>query len=244
MNATFQEARKQPTETSFSPSARASVPPIVHEVLRLSGQLLDPATRSYMEPRFGHNLGRVRVQAKLTIGASGDALEQEADRVADHVLATVPHYAVKGNSQAIQRYSGQSTKQRQTALCQCRAGPCECGQAVRVRFAAGYGAALRLRFFQSAGAHWCGCVIRADISANAYALGRNIVFGAGRFAPETHEGRRLLAHELTHVVQQGAADCSYLDLPRDKQTCSARAIFITVTGISSKERRSSTSAAR
>src|SRR5262249_19062220 len=30
----------------------------------------------------------------------------------------------------------------------------------------------------------------------------DIVFGAGRYAPGTHEGRRLLAHELTHVVQQ------------------------------------------
>ncbi|MCA9239547.1 MAG: DUF4157 domain-containing protein, partial [Planctomycetales bacterium] len=41
-----------------------------------------------------------------------------------------------------------------------------------------------------------------DVSANAYTVGHNVVFGAGRFAPETHEGRRLIAHELTHVVQQ------------------------------------------
>ncbi|WP_218583823.1 DUF4157 domain-containing protein [Pseudomonas akapageensis] len=41
-----------------------------------------------------------------------------------------------------------------------------------------------------------------DIHAKAYTLGHDVVFGAGHFAPSTQEGRRLLAHELTHVVQQ------------------------------------------
>jgi hypothetical protein len=41
-----------------------------------------------------------------------------------------------------------------------------------------------------------------SISAHAYTSGRDIVFGAGQYAPETPAGRRLLAHELTHVVQQ------------------------------------------
>ena len=45
-----------------------------------------------------------------------------------------------------------------------------------------------------------------DVNANAYTVGHNIVFGAGRFAPGTHEGRRLIAHELTHVVQQSGAN--------------------------------------
>jgi hypothetical protein len=41
-----------------------------------------------------------------------------------------------------------------------------------------------------------------EVKADAYTVGRDIVFDAGRFMPGTHEGRRLLAHELTHVVQQ------------------------------------------
>lgn len=41
-----------------------------------------------------------------------------------------------------------------------------------------------------------------EISAHAYTVGHDIVFGAGRYAPHTQDGRRLLAHELTHVVQQ------------------------------------------
>jgi hypothetical protein len=40
------------------------------------------------------------------------------------------------------------------------------------------------------------------IDARAYTVGRDVVFGAGRYAPATVEGRRLLAHELTHVRQQ------------------------------------------
>ena len=43
------------------------------------------------------------------------------------------------------------------------------------------------------------------VGAAAYAVGRDIVFGAGRYEPGTAAGRRLLAHELAHVVQQGAA---------------------------------------
>lgn len=40
------------------------------------------------------------------------------------------------------------------------------------------------------------------LGATAYAAGRHVAFGPGRFAPATGEGRRLLAHELTHVAQQ------------------------------------------
>ncbi|HEX8180803.1 MAG TPA: DUF4157 domain-containing protein [Pyrinomonadaceae bacterium] len=40
------------------------------------------------------------------------------------------------------------------------------------------------------------------VAANAYTVGRNIVFGAGRYAPQTTAGQRLIAHELTHTLQQ------------------------------------------
>lgn len=42
-----------------------------------------------------------------------------------------------------------------------------------------------------------------DVGAHAYAVGQDIAFGPGQFAPGTSQGRRLLAHELAHVVQQG-----------------------------------------
>jgi hypothetical protein len=43
------------------------------------------------------------------------------------------------------------------------------------------------------------------LNAKAFTQGSNIVFGAGQYQPHTIAGKRLLAHELTHVVQQGAA---------------------------------------
>jgi hypothetical protein len=40
------------------------------------------------------------------------------------------------------------------------------------------------------------------LNARAFTLGKDVAFGAGQYAPGTLDGRRLLAHELTHVVQQ------------------------------------------
>lgn len=89
------------------------VPPIVHDVLRSSGEPLDAATRAYFEPRFGHDFSRVRVHTD----------EQAAE-------------------------------------------------------------SARL------------------VNARAYTVGDNVVLGSGQYLPSSASGRRLLAHELTHVVQQ------------------------------------------
>jgi Domain of unknown function (DUF4157) len=43
-----------------------------------------------------------------------------------------------------------------------------------------------------------------SVNASAYTIGQDIIFGRGRYSPRTYEGRRLLAHELTHVLQQGS----------------------------------------
>lgn len=43
------------------------------------------------------------------------------------------------------------------------------------------------------------------INALAYTVGHNVVFGSGHYRPGTMEGRRVLAHELTHTIQQGSA---------------------------------------
>ena len=96
-----------------SATSPASVPPIVHDVLKSPGQPLDAGTRSFFEPRFGHDFSRVRVHA------DGKAAES-------------------------------------------------------------------------------ACAVNAV----AYTVGRDVVFNAGQFAPASAAGRHLLAHELTHVVQQ------------------------------------------
>ncbi|HEY0172923.1 MAG TPA: DUF4157 domain-containing protein [Pyrinomonadaceae bacterium] len=42
----------------------------------------------------------------------------------------------------------------------------------------------------------------ADVSARAYTVGRDVVFARGQYAPQSGAGRRLLAHELAHTIQQ------------------------------------------
>ena len=44
-----------------------------------------------------------------------------------------------------------------------------------------------------------------SVNALAFTVGRDVVFGNSQYSPETNEGKRLLAHELTHVVQQTGA---------------------------------------
>lgn len=72
------------------------------------------------------------------------------------------------------------------------------------------------------------------VNALAYTVGPDIVFGAGQYAPDTTRGRHVLAHELTHVVQQGtnpARPSSGLRLgePRDAAEREASRIAAQVT---------------
>ena len=50
--------------------------------------------------------------------------------------------------------------------------------------------------------------LAAGLSARAFAAGSEIYFGAGEYRPQSSEGRRLLAHELTHVVQQRGGEAA------------------------------------
>lgn len=147
------------------------VPPIVHEVLRSSGQPLDLETRAFMEPRFEHDFTQVNVHRSaaqpmptaLDISTPDDDFEQAAERNAEFVTrAPVPKPA-KPAASAV-----------------------DFGQ-VRIH--------TDTKAADSARA----------VNAAAYTVGSNIVFGAGQYAPDTAVGRRLLAHELTHVAQQGGA---------------------------------------
>ena len=47
--------------------------------------------------------------------------------------------------------------------------------------------------------------LNKDLHAQAFTHGRDIYFNQGKFDPATKAGKKLLAHELTHVVQQGGA---------------------------------------
>jgi hypothetical protein len=56
------------------------------------------------------------------------------------------------------------------------------------------------------------------LHARAYTIGNHIVFGAGQFQPETHEGKKLLAHELVHVAQNGRGTVSSQTVSRETST--------------------------
>ena len=53
-----------------------------------------------------------------------------------------------------------------------------------------------------------------SVNADAYTLGRDVVFGEGRYRPGTAAGERLLAHELAHVAQQGSGRRASLEMSR------------------------------
>lgn len=146
---------------------------------------------------------RFGLQTELTVSGQGDIDELEADRLADEVMATPMHYSVSSALPHVQRYVEQAN------------GPMAVGLASVDRVLASSGRplepALRQDMEYRFGYDFSQVRIHAnvdaeqsarDVNAYAYTVGRDIVFGRGQFAPETHFGKRLLAHELTHVVQQ------------------------------------------
>lgn len=57
-----------------------------------------------------------------------------------------------------------------------------------------------------------------SIGARAFTFRRNIVFAKDQFSPQTFHGKHLLAHELTHVIQQGHSSTQQLRRAPDEQT--------------------------
>jgi hypothetical protein len=162
----------------------------------------------------------VPLQAKLTVSVPGDPAEQEADRVSEEVMrATAPPGPCACGDCAKCRESGHPperihTKRAGSALPGPVAAPPALQKPMRSpgepldeatrglmesRFAWDFS---RVRVHTGSEAGW-----RAEaVGARAYTLGRDIVFGAGEYAPASPAGRQLIAHELAHVVQQAAGN--------------------------------------
>jgi hypothetical protein len=161
------------------------------------------------------------LQRKLTIGASNDPLEREADQIADQVMAASAPSLVSGAPPRIQRYAGQATEGRDSAPASVERVLANSGrplnpalqQEMEQRFGCDFS---RVRVHSGGAAEQSA----QDVNANAYTVGHNIVFGAGQFAPGTPEGRRLIAHELTHVVQQSGADGIRVGQTNEKRSLS------------------------
>jgi outer membrane protein OmpA-like peptidoglycan-associated protein len=145
------------------------------------------------------------LQRKLMIGASNDPLEVEADRVADQVMAGQEHSAESGSALRIQRFTGQAGGQMDRAPASVERVLASSGRPLEPALRQD----MEQRFghdFSRVRLHTGGVPEQSarDVNALAYTVGHSVVFGAGRFAPETASGRRLIAHELTHVVQQNS----------------------------------------
>lgn len=163
------------------------------------------------------------VQAKLTINQPGDVFEQEADRVADHVMR------MPAPAPAIQRKCGSCEEQKVQRKCaECEEEEKKTGlqrkessagpqfapplvQSVLSSPGQPLDQSTRAFFEPRFGQDFSGVRVHTDrqavesaraVNALAYTMGRNIVFGGGQYVPGNVEGKRLLAHELTHVVQQ------------------------------------------
>ncbi len=73
-------------ESGLKPVDGAVAPSIVDEVLQSSGQPLDAATRAFMEPRFGHDFGQVRVHTDAKAAESARAINAQAYSVGQNVV--------------------------------------------------------------------------------------------------------------------------------------------------------------
>src|SRR5215208_144557 len=182
---------------------------IVRRMLGLPVKSLDQATPPQTELRSGHAFGRVQVHAAepgplqitSTAGEPGSEHEHEADRAADAVAGTPD-----GNLRA---ETGIEPLARALP-----AGPAVADH--RSRNVASTDGELLPQGVQDLfalrmGHHFGRVRVHADsraaelaqlLHARAFTYGPDIFFGRDEYAPRTHRGLHLLAHELSHVVQQ------------------------------------------
>src|SRR5215510_11362611 len=167
-------------------AALAGEPVRPAEVLRLQRALGNRAVGELLHPPSAHPF----VQTKLTVNAPGDRYEREADRTAEQVMR------MPAMEEGVQRASGSEP----------RSSGGGGGQAltpdVRATFEAKFAADFaRVRIHTGAQA----ALLSHALGTHAFAKGTDVFFGSGEYAPDTTAGQRLLAHELSHVVQQGGA---------------------------------------
>lgn len=153
--------------------------------------------------RCKEDASTVAPQRKLAIGASNDALEQEAEQVAHQVLAAPGQPHAGAVVPRIQRFSGSASQGAAAAPTSVDTALASPGHALEP--------ALRQDMEQRFGHDFTRVRVHADAAADtsardvnalAYTVGQDMVFGSGQYAPGTATGRHLIAHELTHVVQQ------------------------------------------
>lgn len=166
---------------------------------------------------------RGATQAKLAINKPGDEYEQEADRISEQVMRMPepqfrPGCDCGGSSAGCQTAPAQEQAHLKTMRVGSNGLERSAMEPVVHDALRSPGqpldAATRGMMEPRFGRDFSQVRVHTDVRAAdsaqvlgalAYTTGRNVVFGAQRYAPETVEGQRLIAHELAHVVQQSAS---------------------------------------
>jgi hypothetical protein len=225
-------ARTPPAPTAASSIQRAMADPLgasPDQILALQQTIGNRAVNKLLasaaapsDPPSANS--KPRLQFKLNVGPAGDQYEQEADRVASAVMrmsepaAPLLDEETAGQVQrAVDEEAVDDLAQRQAARPE---DGFEAGPEIEGRLAANQGGGQSLpgetRTFMEGrfGADFSGVRVHTGgeaaqlnraMSAQAFTHGSDIYMGAGKYAPGTAAGKQLLAHELTHTIQQGAA---------------------------------------
>lgn len=176
------------------------------------------ANRAALQDALGYP-----VQTKLKVGAPDDAHEREADAVAERVMAA-PEATVQRKCENCaqedeekKKDAEQSGPEKQEEEIQRKETGAAATASSATAAALGTGggqslAAGERAFFEPRLGADLGPVrihaddraarLSADLAARAFTVGRDVYFGAGEYRPGAFGGRRLIAHELAHVMQQ------------------------------------------
>ena len=141
------------------------------------------------------------MQTKLAINEPGDSYEQKADLISEQVMRTP-----EPQLQRTKRDQAGDTAQIAAPpivheVLRSPGQPLDPATRAFIEPHFGYDFS-RVRVHSDAAAQRSA----HDVNAMAYTVGHHIVFGAHMLQPATQEGRRLIAHELAHVLQQSASD--------------------------------------
>lgn len=142
-----------------------------------------------------------KAQTKLLVNQPGDRFEREADSIADQVMTSASSFDMDHQAGARHGHSpSTSTKHKSVP-----AG----GQPLDARTRS----FMESRFnhdFSQVRVHTGGAAATSalDYNSKAFTLGHDVVFGTGQYTPQSTTGLKLLAHELTHVIQQNGGGVS------------------------------------
>ncbi len=174
---------------------------------------------------FGGPFFKPVIQRKTSIGQPGDQLEREADMMAAQIVlpsgAFFQSNFFRPAGNTLQRKC-QACEEEEKHVHRKESNMTETHSSEElnayVNSLGSKGQAMphqEQQFFESRfGYNFSGVRLHTDsvaaksaqsINALAYTSGNNIVFNSGQYSPETDSGKKLMAHELTHVVQQGSA---------------------------------------